>query len=172
MKKRATYWNTYTDLDGRRRRYPGRGTLNGGGGSTAVTVYQGAHPWDGDSYTGRMVRYWKSLEKGISQAWDYVRNYRTWGDVREQGYGVMARGQAVHPDLSVRKELKYLAQNGLWDEYWRHKEGMGAPIPPMRNAPNADLEMAKRLHLLRKRRRYWKKSRFLKGKKRRPKNYY
>lgn len=166
-------------MDGQRRRYPTKGThARGGGGggddnSAAVTVYKGtSHPYEGDTYVGKMVKYWKMLEKGIGQTWDYLRNYENWGDVREMGYGALSRGQAVHPDLSVKKELKYLAQHGLWDEYWKHKETMGAPIPPLRTAPNLTLERARKLHLLRKRRRYWKKSRFLKRKKRRPKNFY
>lgn len=162
----------YRDLDGRRIYYDdGRG---GGSSSNAVARYEGwgAHRWDVQPYIGKMVKYWKALEKGVGQTWDYVRNYQTWRDVREMGYGILSRGQAVHPDLTVRKEMKQLAQEKDWDEFWRHREGMGAPIPPMRNAPNLALERARRLHLLRKRRRYWKKSRFLKGKKRRPKNYY
>ena len=108
------------------------------------------------------MKYAYLFGKGIRDYWNYVRNFRVWGEVRDPGQGILARGQAAHPDIKVKQAFKQLAAEKQWTEFWRHQEGLGNP----KATPDASLLMARQLYMLRRSRRNWKKARFLKGKKR------
>lgn len=118
-----------------------------------------AHYWDNYA-VGPFVKFTQLGVRGIYQAMKYVRNFNTWGDVREQGYGLLQRGQAIHPDRAVKKELAYLADTRQWPAYWHHTGNLGkeSNVP----LPNSRLLQMRRMFMLRKRRRFWKKSKFLK----------
>lgn len=129
-----------------------------------------AHAYEGARMAlGPVIKFSQLAARGIYHVGKYMRNFYEWGHVGERGYGVLQRGQAVHPDLTIKKEMSYLAEERRWPEYWRHAEGMGKTSDV--KLPDARLIQLRRMHLLRKRRRYWKKSRYLKGKKRRSKRY-
>jgi len=150
----------YRDLDGSKVYYETERHKNrapGGGDNRWL-----AHAWDNYA-VGPFVKFTQLGVRGIYQAMKYVRNFNTWGDVREQGYGLLQRGQAIHPDRAVKKELGYLADTKQWPTYWHHAGNLGkeSNVP----LPNPRLIQMRRQFMLRKRRRFWKKSRFLKKRK-------
>lgn len=105
---------------------------------------------------------------GFNQIYDYVRSERSQGHVGELGYGVIQRGGAVHPDNAVKKELHKLAQTAKkekdWTEFNRHYEGLHGPRdPPVSQTP--EMQLAIKLHALRKRQRQVRKFRYFRHKK-------
>lgn len=156
----------YRDLDGSKVYYDTERSKNRGGEDRWV-----AHYWDRYA-VGPFVKFTQLGVRGIYQIMQYVRNANTWGDPREQGYGLLQRGQAIHPDITVKKELSYLADTKQWPEYWHHSKNLGKDSNV--KAPDLRLLQMRRMWELRKRRRFWKKSRFLKWRKKkgRYRKYY
>ena len=153
----------YRDLDGSKVYYDSERDKNRKQGNPRWL----AHYWDNYA-VGPFVKFTQLGVRGIYQAMKYVQNFNTWGDVREQGYGLLQRGQAIHPDRAVKKELAYLADTKQWPTYWHHAANLGKEV----KHPDPRLGQLRHRHMLRKRRRFWKKSRFLKKRKGRFKKYY